>query len=222
MKLVRPITLSLAVGLFINGLVQACTIFVLTDTNRTPFFNNEDWSNPKTRIWFVPAGSNYNGCVYVGFDNGWAQGGLNNEGLACDWVAGFQDNYEAVAALRTIRGNPTQRMLETCATVEDAIAFYNEYREPSFSRASILVADKTGASVILGAKNGKLDVQRDNQCRGFGYGQRTLDQMLAKSPEPTVASGVKILRACRQKGQYATKYSNVFEPRVRRHLHLPG
>jgi hypothetical protein len=33
--------------------VPACTIFVLTDTNRALFCNNEDWSNPKTRIWFI-------------------------------------------------------------------------------------------------------------------------------------------------------------------------
>ena len=35
--------------------------------------------------------------------------------------------------------------------------------------------------------------------------------MLAKSPEPTVANCAIILRACLQKGQYATKYSNVFD-----------
>jgi hypothetical protein len=35
--------------------------------------------------------------------------------------------------------------------------------------------------------------------------------MLPKTPEPTIANGVTILRACMQKGQYATKYSNVFD-----------
>jgi hypothetical protein len=49
--------------------VQACTIFVLTDTTRALFCNNEDWSNPKTRIWFMPAGDGYYGGVYVGFDD---------------------------------------------------------------------------------------------------------------------------------------------------------
>jgi hypothetical protein len=67
--------------------VLACTIFVLTDRNRALFFNNEDWLNPKTRIWFVPAGDGYFGCAYVGFDDGYAQGGLNTKGLAFDWVA---------------------------------------------------------------------------------------------------------------------------------------
>ena len=48
---------------------NACTIFVLADSNHAFFFNNEDWSNPVTRIWFAPAGTNYFAAVYVGFDN---------------------------------------------------------------------------------------------------------------------------------------------------------
>jgi hypothetical protein len=35
--------------------------------------------------------------------------------------------------------------------------------------------------------------------------------MLVKPQEPTTANGFKILRACRQEGQYATKYSNVYD-----------
>ena len=191
--------------------VRACTIFVLTDTNRALFCNNEDWSNPKTRIWFLPAGEGYYGAVYVGFDNGFAQGGLNTEGLAYDWVAGFKDKWEPDSHLPLARGNSGQRMLETCATVNDAIAFYRSHREPEFHRARILVADKTGASVIIGAKDGKLLVEQENQCRGFGYGRQTLDTALAKRPESTVANGFNILRDCRQKGQYATKYSNIYD-----------
>lgn len=38
-----------------------------------------------------------------------------------------------------------------------------------------------------------------------------LEKMLAKPPEPTVANGVAILKACLQAGQTATKYSNVFD-----------
>jgi len=191
--------------------VDACTIFVLTDTNRALFGNNEDWSNPKTRIWFVPAGDGHHGCAYVGFDDGWAQGGLNTEGLAFDWVAGFMEKWEPDPGMKRVRGNPSERMLETCATVEDAIAFYRKHWEPGFSYAKILVADRTGASAILGAKEGRLQVERANQSRGFGYGRRTLDQMLAKPPEATVADGATILRACLQQGQYATKYSSVFD-----------
>jgi len=202
---------ALAFLAYIGVPVQACTIFVLTDANQALFCNNEDWSNPKTRIWFVPAGKDYYGCAYVGFDNGWAQGGLNTEGLAFDWVAGYQEAWGPDSNLPTPRGNPSQRMLESCATVEEAIAFYRSHWEPSFSYAKILVADRTGASVIIGAGDSRLQVERANHSRGFGYGGQTLDQLLAKTPETTAASGFRILQACLQQGQYATKYSCVYD-----------
>ena len=193
--------------------IRACTIFVLTDTshNQALFCNNEDFSNPKTRIWFLPAGDGYHGAAYVGYDNGWPQGGLNTEGLAFDWVAGYQAKWDRHSDLTSVRGNSSQRMLETCVTVADAIAFYRNHHESAFSYSQILVADKSGASVIIGAKDWKLQVEPEAHCRGFGYGQETLDKMLATHCEPTEVNGFKILQACCQKGQYATKYSNIYD-----------
>src|SRR5215216_5839597 len=95
---------------------HACTIFVLSDTNRALFCNNEDWSDPKTRIWFIPAGEGYHGAVYVGFENGFAQGGVNTEGLAFDWVAGYSEKWQLDPKLPEVRYNSGQRMLESCAT----------------------------------------------------------------------------------------------------------
>jgi hypothetical protein len=191
--------------------VRACTIFVLTDTNRALFFNNEDWSNPNSRIWFIPAHLGDYGYVCVGFDSGRSEGGLNTEGLAYDVVAGFDEKWRADARLRSSRGHSPQRMLETCGTVQEAIAFYRQREEPGFAHCKLLVADKTGASAIIGYHAGKLQIEASTQCRGFGYGGQTLDALLDKHPEPTVANGASILRACRQTGQYATKYSNVFD-----------
>lgn len=207
----RRLVLMLA-GLALTCMpIRACTIFVLTDTNRALFCNNEDWLNPKTRIWFVPAGEGYYGAVYVGFNDGWAQGGLNTKGLAFDWVAGFNEKWEPNTNMPSIRGDSSRRMLEACATVNDAIAFYRSHREPGFWRAKILVADRTGTSVIIGATNGQLQVELDNRCRGFGFGRQTLDLALAQKPEPTTANAFKILRDCRQPGQFTTKYSNIFD-----------
>ncbi|MVM34920.1 hypothetical protein GO755_33135 [Spirosoma sp. HMF4905] len=193
---------------------SACTIFVLTDARRTLFFNNEDYSNPATRMWFLPAEKGYYGCAYVGFDDGWAQGGVNTKGLAFDWVAGFDEEWTPTSAMKRVQGNPSERMLETCATVDEAIAFYQKNLEPSFSNAKILIADNTGASVIIGATNGKLHVDRSNQSRGFGYGGQTLSKLLSAAPEPTLANGIPILQACLQEGMYATKYSTVYDLRA--------
>jgi len=203
--------LGLVFSCLVAGAVHACTIFVLTDTNRTLFCNNEDWSSPKTRIWFVPGSDKHYAGVYVGFDNDYAQGGLNTEGLAFDWVAGYTEAWKPDPNVPVVWGNSGQQALESCATVEEAIAFFRGHQDRQFYRAKILMADRTGASVIIGGKDGELQVEKANQCRGFGYGAQTLDKMLTKSTEPTVRNGAKILRAALQKGQYATKYSNVFD-----------
>ena len=194
---------------FTAASVQACTIFVLTDTNRVLFCNNEDATSPMTRIWFVPASEGRYACAYVGFDNSWGQGGLNTEGLAYDWVAGWNETWEPEAGQARIEGNPAERMLATCATLDEAVAFFRKHHEPAFGYARILVADKTGASAMIRAKDGKLFVDPANQCRGFGYGQRTLNRMLAVSSEATVTNGMNILRACAQ--PLGTRYSNVFD-----------
>ena len=86
-----------------------------------------------------------------------------------------------------------ERMLETCASVEDAIAFYRQ------------------ASAILGAEGGKLLVERSRQSRGFGFCGPKLGRILAKPPIPTVSNGAAIMRACLQQGETPTRYSNVYD-----------
>lgn len=204
-----PLTV-MACGAFLFGAsARACTVFALTDTNQALLCDNEDWSSPRTRIWFLPADEGYYGAVYVGFNNGWAQGGMNTEGLAFGWVAGYQEKWDPDSNLPDQRGNPSERMLETCTTVNDAIAFYQHHRESAFSYAQLLVADKTGASVIISAKDGKLQVGRGNQSCGFGFGWAVLGDPLKEHPKATIVNGFKILCACRQSGQYATQYSHI-------------
>ena len=201
----------LAICLCASASIHACTIFVLTDTNRALFCNNEDVDETKNRIWFIPSGTKRYGCAFVGqAGNQWAQGGLNTEGLAFDWVAGAHEKWtQRSQKKKTPRGNPAERMLEICSTVEEAIAFFQTHKEPSFSYANILVADHTGESVIIGAKDNRLQIERRSCSRGFGYGGRVLATMLPQNGEPTVANAGAILSACRQ--GYGTKYSNVFD-----------
>ncbi|MDN5202275.1 hypothetical protein QQ008_12895 [Fulvivirgaceae bacterium BMA10] len=214
MSILRFIAFRSILTLFIFFLslihLDACTIFVLTDSNGTFFFNNEDYVNPNTRIWFIPAGKDYYGCGFVGYDDGSAQGGINTEGLAFDWYAGKPDDYVTEKHLVTIEGNSSERMLEMCATVDEAIAFYQTYAEPSFARSTILIADKTGASVIIGSKNGKLYFDRSNDSRALGYGHAIFQKLYSSKTTIQLESGAEILKQCVQNGKYATKYSNSY------------
>ena len=94
MRLYLDIRLAVffAAGLFLADLkADACTVFNMTGGDRVLFCNNEDYSNPKTRIWFIPGTATKYGCQFVGFDDGWGQGGLNDQGMAFAWVAGFKE-----------------------------------------------------------------------------------------------------------------------------------
>jgi hypothetical protein len=206
--LVAPV---LAASLASPGAAWACTIVVLTDGARVLFCNNEDWSNPNTRIWFVPGGGGH-GCAFVGFDNGWAQGGLNTQGLAFDWVAGFPAEWPPDPARVRLPGNPSQRMLQTCASLDEAVAFYERYEEQGFGYARVLVAERSGASAVIGARDGRLHVERRERSRAFGYGAEVAARAL-EGASPTLDTAARILRAAQQKGRYPTQYSNVFDLR---------
>ena len=205
---------GLALFLLASASVQGCTIFILTDTNQTLFCNNEDSDVPQTRIWFVPShrhlwlGGKRYGCAFVGYADRWGQGGANTEGLAYDWVAGYKASWKRDPKLKRVWGNPAERMLATCASVEEAVAFFQCHWEPGFSYAKILVADRSGASVIIGATNGQLDIQKMKQSRGFGYGGKVIDKMLAANPAPTLTNAANMLGAASNRW---TKYSNVFD-----------
>ena len=126
-------------------------------------------------------------------------------------MAGFKENWERDPKLKKVKGNPAERMLESCASVEEAIAFFQSHWEPSFSYAKIMIADRTGTSVVLGAQDGQLQVEKLQRSRAFGYRGELASKMLVGNSKPTVANAAAILEAAVQKGQYATKYSNVFD-----------
>ena len=91
----QRVSIRLAVVLLLFGAVahltsiaaDACTAFCALDaTGRVLVGNNEDYSNPRTKIRFVPATPGSYGRIYVGFDDMWPQGGMNERGL---WFDGF-------------------------------------------------------------------------------------------------------------------------------------
>jgi hypothetical protein len=205
------LALGLASPLSWPGSAAACTIVVLTDGQHALFCNNEDWSDTNTRIWFVPGGGGP-GCAFVGFANGWAQGGMNSEGLAFDWVAGYRAEWPGDPSRKRVPGNPSHRMLQTCASLDEAIAFYREHEEPGFGYAKILVAERSGASAVIGARDGRLHVERLEGSRAFGYGAEIAARML-EGASPTLDTAARILRAARQEGPFPTQYSNVFDLR---------
>jgi hypothetical protein len=194
----------------------ACTVFILTKGKHAYFFNNEDFTNPNTRIWFVPKGAGYYGAAYVGFNNGEAQGGFNTKGLVFEWVTVDGDsyvtdsNYVPEQNLIRLDVNTSQWMLERCKTVEEAIKFYQTYKEPAFARSTLVIADKSGASVIIGSKNGKIYFDKSHESRGLGFGETIFQQLYKAEYRTDPARGAQILKQCVAPGEGGTKYSNSY------------
>jgi tetratricopeptide (TPR) repeat protein len=202
---------------------EGCTIVMVAKGKIVLAGNNEDWRNPKTKIWFVPASDGKYGRVCVGFDNMFAQGGMNDQGLFIDANALSPTGWKPIEGKPTFEGN-IDTILAKCATVVDAIAFLDEYNFPGLARARFPIADRTGASVVIEYGQGKVQYVRKTgvyqiatnfvisnvkkeryPCRRY----IVADKMLKNAEDISLDLVRAVLSATHQEGQYPTIYSNI-------------
>ena len=124
-------------------------MFKITKHGKTMVGNNEDYYNPNTRIWFEQGNEDNYGALYVGFDNFWPQGGMNEVGLVFD---GFAMPYLAIndiAGKKEFPDDFTKFILKTCSTVEEVKSEFNKIDLTGYERALLLYVDKTGKYLIV-------------------------------------------------------------------------
>lgn len=135
-----------------NG--SACSMFKITKGSKTMVGNNEDYWNPNTRIWFEKGAGSKFGAMYVGFDNLYPQGGMNEAGLVFD---GFSMDYLAVAdtiGKKSIGTDEdlfsfTKTILQTCSKVTEVKDFLLKYNLESFHSSLFFFVDKSGQYLIM-------------------------------------------------------------------------
>ncbi|MGD2073073.1 MAG: tetratricopeptide repeat protein, partial [Candidatus Thorarchaeota archaeon] len=206
---------------------EGCTIVMVAKGNIVLAGNNEDWRNPKTKIWFVPASNGEYGRVCVGFDNMFVQGGMNDQGLFIDANALSPTGWEPMEGKPTFPGD-LDTILAKCATVEEAIAFCDKYNFPGLARARFPIADRTGASVVIEYGQGKVQYVRKTGVyqiatnfvisnvkggRIFCTRYRVADKMLKNAEDVSLDLVRAVLSATHQEGQYPTVYSNICDLR---------
>ncbi len=214
----RGLTLSvlISIGAFCaNQTLSACTIFRVTHGRTTLVANNEDDNTTATRVWFLAPEEGKHGRVFFGFTGGAPQGGMNDQGLFFDWVADNpSDDWKRDPDKLNYAGSVSELILEEAATVEEALALYGKYNETAFLKSRTMLVDKSGASAIVGWKDGKLTVVRSRekfQAMGFGYG--TASETLPNMERISIESVSSLLKSCLQTGEYPTQYSNVYDLR---------
>lgn len=194
----------------------ACTIFSAADEDTVLFGNNEDWLEKDTYIWFVPQREGEYGRACVGFENAHPQGGLNDQGLAIDWVAYKDALAENVAPEQpnkeNVQGDINDVLLSTCATVDDVIAFYQQHNDPNLGYATLLAADRSGAVVSVSWDNATnaVDLNRtEGEMRSAGYGAWVVNARFARDPAVTTEAYRALLEAAMQSNM--TLYSSIYD-----------
>jgi len=207
---------------------QACTIFCVVRDGQVLFCNNEDFTKPGY-IWFVPAAKGRLARVNLGFDDRFAQGSMNERGLAFDSTALAPVPWKSDPSKETPR-NLIEKIMNECATVAEALAYFEKYNCTHLSDGQFLFADAAGdAAVVAWLPETGLSLTRRTSDRLIvtntrlemsGYRCQRFErakQMLAATPSADINSLAAVLNAVHQRGPGGfTSYSNVFDLKNRK------
>ena len=151
MKKGTLIILILTIPVFSLILIQnalGCSMFKITMYGKTMIGNNEDYWNPNTRIWFEQGKKGEYGAAYVGFDNFWPQGGINQAGLSFD---GFAEDYLAIQdtlGKKNLSADFLKDIMKSCATIDDVRKYLIQYNLSGLETSMFFFVDKTGRYLV--------------------------------------------------------------------------
>ena len=136
----------------------SCTIIMASDSKVTLAGSNEDSPFPLTILWFVPATDGSYGRVCLGYKMmiNSIQGGMNEKGLFIDGNALGKQGWKSDESKKALFSPFLDRILATCANIEEVKEFFNTYNTPALDKARIPVMDRSGASMIVEWHNGKV------------------------------------------------------------------
>lgn len=150
-------TLSLAVAGIVGLLIacpfpdiEACTLVKMTVKGKTVVGNNEDFSNPDTRIWFEPGTGAQFGVAYLGYDNLFPEGGINEAGLMFDaFGVANKPLRDTTGKLPVFELDLKRRIMKECATVGEVKALVEKYNLYFWSHADWVFVDKSGDYLVV-------------------------------------------------------------------------
>lgn len=205
---------------------DACTAFLITGRGVVLGGNNEDYTDPDTRIWFYPAEEGIHGRVYFGFGNGFPQGGMNDQGLFFDGFALAAIGREIPQGMKPFPRNPMDHAMKTCATVAEVVAIFEQY-DLGFDQGMYLIGDKSGDAALLERGHIVRKKKKDPFFLSTNFRQSITDPEKATCPRyqasarilknlgrnrPTVDLVRRALDVSKQK---ITLYSNVYDLKKR-------
>jgi hypothetical protein len=135
------------------GFVHPCSMFKITLYGKTMVGNNEDAWRVDSKIWFEKGKPGAYGAAYVGHEDGFPQGGINEAGLAYDGFKVYQRPPHSKSGLKKIGPFPEflKTILRQCATVREVKQLVDQYERPSFNGSVLLYVDRSGEYLVVEA-----------------------------------------------------------------------
>ncbi len=133
--------------------VVPCSMFKITLYEKTMVGNNEDSWRTTSRMWFEQGNENKHGAMYVGYNDLYPQGGMNDAGLAFDGFTVYPKILHPDSAKRKI-SNPTgfvKELMQNCRSVDEVKDLANKYDRSYFNSGMFLFVDKSGKYLIIEA-----------------------------------------------------------------------
>ena len=200
----------------------ACTAFHAVHGDVVLAGNNEDFFNPRTKVWFIPAQEGKYGRVYFGFDNFVPQGGMNEKGLFWDGFATAPRKVTRSADKPRYLGNLNDKVMAECATVAEVLAVFDKHNLDNMEGHQLMFGDANGDSVIIEGdaivrKKGRFQVITNFRQSLTPAGQETCERyqtavrMLEHSDEVSIPVLRRILMAVHQEADSPTLYSNIYD-----------
>jgi hypothetical protein len=203
----------------------ACLILFLTNGKEVLIANHEDWAALDAEVRFQTAQKGKHGFVAFDFrSEGWPQGGMNTAGLFFDGTATPYAPFPEGAKKIDCNCYIWTKILEECHSVAAALEYVKAYKIPEIETIHVLLADKTGASAIVGVYNEELKIYYrtgnyqvltnfnmadpsyggEEPCKRFD----TTVQMLKSDATASIDTLEKILSKTHQ--DELTAYSNIY------------
>ena len=211
--------------LFSLGNVFACLILFITDGETVLVGNHEDLYAKDAEVTFIPATRKNFGMLYFDFaSEKTAQGGMNTAGLFFDGTRTPFAPYNDNDLKEDCNCYIWKKILEECATVDEAVSYVQKYKIPEMEDVHILFADKKGNSAVIGVYDGKLQIHKRQgnhqlltnfNITNPSYGDEpvckrfeTTEKMLGVDSSVTIDNVEKILAKTHQDA--LTVYSNIY------------
>lgn len=152
----------------------SCTTFVAQINEIVLFGNNEDFKNLDTYLWTVPSSDDGYGGMYLGYQFGKPQGGINEKGLVFDALALPETVLNSHPELPYRGASDTQfmgKIMSQSANVDEAIAYAQQFNWGNSISFQVLFADASGKAVIIsGGPDGELTFTRKPKGNGYLIG----------------------------------------------------